>query len=166
MQVASPRLFPDGIAATAARVHALGLRFGVWTIRGIPAEAVRSNLPIAGSTWRAADAARRDQNCSWDHDNVGVYANAAGKAYYDSVAAFYKNAGIDMVKIDCMVSDRNGLYEDDFALFAASFKAAGIDVSVSPGTSMNPKNASFIARNGLARQYRVTNDLWDVSWCV
>ena len=162
IQIANPAKFPDGIAATAAKVHALGLRFGVWTIRGIPAEAVAANLPIAGSLFHAADAARLDVNCSWDKDNVGVRSNAAGRAYYESVARAYATNGIDFVKIDCMVSDHDGLYTEDFTLFAEVFKAAGIEISVSPGTSMNPLNASYIVTQSLARHYRITNDMWDL----
>ena len=100
-QIANPTSFPSGLANLSAQVHALGLRLGVWTIRGIPRAAVDRNLPIANSTYHAADAARRDAagTCEWDSDNWGVYDNAAGRAYYASVAQLYKSLGIDFVKV-------------------------------------------------------------------
>jgi hypothetical protein len=61
-----------------------------------------------------------------------------------------------------MVSDRHGLYTDDFTLYAQMMKEVGITVSVSPGgPSFNLENATLIASQGLAEQYRVTNDMWD-----
>jgi hypothetical protein len=49
-----------------------------------------------------------------------------------------------------------------FFLCAEAFAGVGITLSVSPGTSMNPLNGSYVASHGLAAQYRVTNDFWDV----
>ena len=42
--------------AIAARAHALGLHFGVWTIRGIPKVAVAGKWPIAGTNFTADQA--------------------------------------------------------------------------------------------------------------
>lgn len=44
-------------------------------------------------------------------------------------------AQIDVVKIDCMVSDHNGLYTDDFTTFASTMQRYNITISVSPGSS-------------------------------
>ena len=46
-----------GFAPLAAYIHAKGLKFGIHILQGIPREAVRRNLPIAGSSFHAADAA-------------------------------------------------------------------------------------------------------------
>jgi alpha-galactosidase len=173
-------LFPSagggkGFGPIAAQVHALGLHFGVWTVRGIPKVAVDNKMPIAGSNFTADQAIGNDANatlCTWDADNYGVAPNAAGAAYYASLAALYAAWGVDFVKIDCMVGDGqsgvgpqnvSGLYTPDFTLFAEAFGAAGITLSVSPGGNMNPQNGSYIASNGpLAAQYRITADFWDV----
>jgi alpha-galactosidase len=50
----APNRFPSaaggrGFAPLAAQVHAMGLRFGVHIMRGIPRQAVGLELPIAGS---------------------------------------------------------------------------------------------------------------------
>lgn len=169
-----PAMYPSaaggvGFKKLGDKIHGLGLRFGLWTIRGIPKAAVQAKLPIAGSAFTADEAAREDQNCSWDADNYGVLPNAAGKAWYQSLAALYKSWGVDFCKMDCMVGDNHGggagawdgLYTDDFSTFATAFAEVGIEVSVSPGTSMNVANASFIGKHAYAAQYRITQDLWD-----
>jgi hypothetical protein len=162
-QLPSAKLSADGSLATlAADVHALKLRFGVWTIRGIPKEAVAQKLPIFGSAYTADEAARSDTNCSWDADNMGVQNNSAGRAYYASVAALYASWGVDMVKIDCMVDYKEGLLLPDFTIFAEAMRAAGIAISISPGASQNFANASYVTENALAAHYRISDDLWDI----
>ena len=46
-----------GFKPLADWVHAQGLKFGIHIVRGIPREVVEQNLPIAGSSFHAADAA-------------------------------------------------------------------------------------------------------------
>ena len=43
-----------GFAAIAEKVHALGLKFGIHVMRGIPRLAVEQNLPVLGTSVRAA----------------------------------------------------------------------------------------------------------------
>jgi alpha-galactosidase len=161
-------LFPSaaggaGFAPLAARIHGLGLQFGFWTIRGIPKAAVVAKLPIANSPFTADEAADMSNAslCSWDSQNYGILPNAAGRAYYESLAVLYKGWGVDIVKIDCMVGDGTagaaahaGLYTPDFTLFSEVFRSHGIALIISPGTSMNLANATYIAQGGLAEQVR------------
>ena len=70
-----------GLRAIAAWVHARGLKFGIHIIRGIPKAAVDANMPIAGSSFHAADAADKAATCPWDDGNYGIADNAAGQAY-------------------------------------------------------------------------------------
>ena len=91
-----------GFSQLAAYVHSLGLKFGIHIIRGIPRQAVERNLPIEGSGYHAADAADTSDTCRWNHDNYGVKNNAAGQAYYDSIARLYASWGVDFVKVDCI----------------------------------------------------------------
>jgi alpha-galactosidase len=56
------RRFPSsahgqGFKPLADWVHAQGLKFGIHIVRGIPKQAVAADLPIAGSGFRAKDAA-------------------------------------------------------------------------------------------------------------
>ena len=46
-----------GFRPLADYVHALGLKFGIHILRGIPKPAVMNKLPIAGTSYSAADGA-------------------------------------------------------------------------------------------------------------
>ena len=94
----------EGFAPLAAYVHAKGLKFGIHILQGIPREAVAKNLPIAGSSFRAMDAANTSGTCNWNHDNYDLNDTAAGQAYYDSIARLYAGWGVDLIKVDCIAS--------------------------------------------------------------
>ena len=87
--VANNRFSSSGFKPLADWVHSLGLKFGIHIIRGIPREAVEKNLPIAGSSFHAADAANTADTCRWNADNYGLKNNAAAQAYYDSIIKLY-----------------------------------------------------------------------------
>ncbi len=91
-----------GFRALADWVHAQGLKFGIHIVRGIPRQAVEANMPIAGSSFHAADAADTTATCPWDDGNYGVADNAAGQAYYDSMLRLYASWGVDFLKTDCI----------------------------------------------------------------
>lgn len=79
-----PSAAEGGFTALAARVHALGLRFGVHLMRGVPRRAVEERLPILGSDATCADIADRGNVCPWNPDNYGVDMSAPGaQEYYD-----------------------------------------------------------------------------------
>jgi alpha-galactosidase len=84
-------------------LHSLGLKYGVHILRGIPKQAVEKNLPIAGSSFHAADAADTSDVCPWNTYNYGLdTTKPAAQAYYDSLAQQYAEWGVDFVKIDCI----------------------------------------------------------------
>src|SRR6266403_1393117 len=84
-------------------IHSLGLKFGIHILRGIPKEAVRKNLPIAGSSFHAADAANISDTCPWNPFNYGLDAGKpAAQAYYGSIAQQYAAWGVDFLKVDCI----------------------------------------------------------------
>ena len=91
-----------GFKPLADWVHAQGLKFGIHIVRGIPRGVVDQNLPIAGSSFHAADAADKDAPCPWDEGNWGVRDNEAGQAYYDSMMKLYASWGLDYIKVDCI----------------------------------------------------------------
>jgi len=67
----APNRFPSaaggkGFAPIAAKVHALGLRFGIHLMRGIPRLAVERNLPVLGTKARARDIADTGSICPWN----------------------------------------------------------------------------------------------------
>jgi hypothetical protein len=149
----------QGFKPLADYVHSLGLKFGIHIIRGIPREAVNKNLRIAGSNYHAADAADKSDTCSWNPDNYGVRDNAAGQAYYDSLASLYAEWGLDFLKVDCIAS--RPFKDDEIRMIhnAIGKTQRSIVLSLSPGpTSL--ANADVVSVN--AQMWRISDDFWDV----
>jgi alpha-galactosidase len=159
-----PSRFPSsinsqGFKPMADYVHAQGLKFGIHIVRGIPKQVVEANLPIAGSSFHAQDAADKTSPCPWDEGNWGVQDNAAGQAYYDSMLALYAKWGLDYIKVDC-ISD-HPYRPTEIRQIALAIQKTGrpIVLSLSPGpTSL--KVADEVAK--YAQMWRITDDHWDV----
>ena len=159
----APNRFPSatdgkGFQALADQVHALGLRFGIHIMRGIPRLAVKANLPIEGSTYKCADAADTGDTCGWCPDMYGVKgATPAGRAYYDSLMRLYGQWGVDYIKMD----DTSAPYHADEieAVHQAILKSGrSIVYSLSPGETPIEQGAHVAARANL---WRVSGDFWD-----
>ncbi len=148
----------QGFRTLAAYVHSLGLKFGIHIIRGIPRQAVEHNLPIAGSSYRAADAADTSDTCRWNHDNYGVKNNAAGQAYYDSIAKLYASWGVDFVKVDCISRPYKTA---SIHMVSAALKKTGrpIVLSLSPGPTPLQDAADVTTQ---AQMWRISDDFWDL----
>jgi hypothetical protein len=146
-----------GFAKLADWTHARGLLFGIHIIRGIPREAVNKNLPIASSHYRAVDAANKSDTCAWNADNYGIASNAAGQAYYDSVAALYSSWGVDFVKIDCISSPYVG---DGIRMFSEGLRKTKrpMVLSLSPGPTPIDKIDEL---RKYAQMWRISGDVWD-----
>jgi hypothetical protein len=92
----------NGIAATAAYVHHLGLKFGIYITPGISLQAVVQHAPIEGTPYTAnqiaTTTAERNYNC---HGMVGIdYAKPGAQAFIDSWADELAAWGVDYVKLD------------------------------------------------------------------
>ena len=82
--IPAPSRFPSaaggaGFKPLADWVHAQGLKFGIHIVRGIPRQVVKENLPIAGSSYHAVDAADTAAPCPWDEGNWGVATTPPGR---------------------------------------------------------------------------------------
>lgn len=147
-----------GLKPISDYVHSLGLKFGIHIIRGIPRQAVERNLPIAGSRFHAGDAADRSDTCRWNPDNYGVKDNAAGQAYYNSLAKLYAAWGVDFLKVDC-ISQPYKIGE--IHMVSAALRSSGrqIVLSLSPGPTPLGE-AHDVTRE--AQMWRISNDFWDI----
>jgi hypothetical protein len=147
-----------GFKSLADYVHSQGLKFGIHIVRGIPRASVERNLPIASSSFRAADAADTTDACPWDPTNWGVQNNAAGQAWYDSLLTQYAAWGVDLLKVDCIAT--NPYKIDEIRMIRKAIDKTGrpIVLSLSPGpTALG--NADEVA--GQAQMWRISNDIWD-----
>jgi hypothetical protein len=161
----APNRFPSsatgqGFAALAAEVHALGLRFGIHVMRGIPRLAVERNLPVLGTPYRARDIADVTSVCSWNPDMYGVDMRKPGaQAYYDSVYAQYARWGVDFVKVDDM-SRPYDAHAPEIEAVARAIRRSGrpMILSLSPGETPLVR-ADHVRRH--AEMWRIADDFWD-----
>lgn len=163
--IPAPNRFPssadgEGFTKLAADVHAMGLKFGIHVMRGIPREAVRRNLPVFGTSVRAADIADTQSVCPWNPDMLGVDMTRPGaQAYYDSIFALYARWGVDFVKMD----DMSRPYDAHAAEIEAAHRAIQrcgrpIMLSLSPGETPVAR-AEHVREH--AQMWRISDDFWD-----
>jgi hypothetical protein len=147
-----------GFKPLADWVHAQGLQFGIHIMRGIPRAAVDKNMPIAGSSFHAADAADTGDACPWDDGNWGIRDNEAGQAYYDAQMKLYAAWGVDYIKIDCIAD--HPYRPTEIRQVAEAIKKTGrpIVLSLSPGPTHISRAAEVAA---LAQLWRIGDDTWD-----
>jgi alpha-galactosidase len=148
-----------GFKPLADYVHSLGLKFGIHILRGIPKQAVEKNLPVAGSSFHAADAAVTSDTCPWNFDNFGVDGvKPAGQAYYDSIAKLYAGWDVDFIKVDCIAS--RPYKGDEIRMLSTALEKTGrpIVLSLSPGAAPMEKVDEM---RKYAQMWRISNDIWD-----
>jgi len=138
----------------------MGLQFGIHLMRGIPKEAVRRNLPILGTRYRAQDIADTSSICSWNGDMYGVDMRRPGaQAYYDSVFAQYADWGVDLVKMDDMSRPYDSHAPEIEAASAAIARSGRpILLSLSPGETPVASGDHVRAH---AQMWRISDDFWD-----
>jgi hypothetical protein len=149
-----------GFKPLADYVHALGLKFGVHLMRGIPRQAVEKNLPVKGTPYHAADISNRASICPWNPDMFGVDTTKPGaQAYYDSVFALFAGWGIDYVKVDDISRPYHD-HQSEIEAIRRAIDASGrpIVLSLSPGETPLDAAAHVAAHANL---WRISDDFWD-----
>ncbi len=149
-----------GLQPLADAVHALGLKFGLHIMRGIPRLAVERNLPILGTPYAAAEIADRDNICPWYDGMYGVRMDhPGGQAYYDSLLALYASWGVDYLKAD----DTGGTpYQAaEIAGLARAIENCGRPIVLSLSIGDEQSTVYPAHRKAHARLWRVGPDLHD-----
>jgi alpha-galactosidase len=149
----------EGLKPLADWLHTRGLKLGIHVMLGIPRQAVDRNELVAGSSFRASEAADTTQHCSWENEFYAVKDNAAGQAWYDSIAKQYAGWGVDLIKLGC-VSDRP-FPASEIRQISEAIRKTGrpMVLSLSPGPPP-PEYAEFVGR--YAQMWRVSVEHWDV----
>ncbi|MDE1914463.1 MAG: alpha-galactosidase [Sphingomonadales bacterium] len=163
--IPAPNRFPSsqggrGFAPLAAKVHAMGLRFGIHVMRGIPRLAVEQNLPVLGASVRARDIANTASICPWNPDMYGIDMTKPGaQDYYDGIFRLYASWGVDFVKMDDM-SRPYDAHAPEIAAAARAIARCGrpIILSLSPGETPVPRGED-VRRH--AQMWRISDDFWD-----
>jgi len=156
----SGRLIPDpgrfpssaggaGFAPLAEQVHALGLKFGIHVMRGVPRLAVDEGTPWVDRT----------NVCEWNPDMFGLdHTHPGAQAYYDSTLELYASWGVDFLKADDMLWP----YQDsDIEAYSRAIAKTGRDIalSLSPGRDLSLSRLEHL--RGHATMWRICDDLWD-----
>jgi alpha-galactosidase len=152
----------NGFTALADKIHAMGLKFGIHIMRGIPRKAVEADAPIAGSEFKASQAVlpqgNRNRVCAWNRDMYGVGgATEAGKAWYRSIARQYASWGVDYIKCDDISTPYRG---DEINALSQGLHDTGrsIVLSLSPGPT--PVMDGPLVEQ-VANLWRISGDFWD-----
>ncbi len=161
----APNRFPSstngkGFKPIADQVHALGLKFAIHLMRGIPRAAVEKNLPIFGTALHAQDIANTTSTCPWNPDMYGVdMSMPSAQAYYDSVFALYASWGVDFIKMDDMSRPYDAHSPEIEAAHSAIAKTGRpIILSLSPGETPVPRGNHV---KQYAQMWRISDDFWD-----
>ncbi len=163
--IPAPNRFPSansgkGFAPLAAKVHAMGMKFGIHVMRGIARAAVKQNLPVMGTHLRAQDIADTSSICSWNPDMYGVDMSKPGaQEYYDGLFRLYASWGVDFVKMDDM-SRPYDAHAPEIEAVAEAIARCGrpITLSLSPGETP-VLHHDHVRRH--AQMWRISDDFWD-----
>lgn len=161
--IPSVKRFPSsaegkGFKPLADYVHALGLKFGIHIMRGIPRQAAHNNTPILGTNVTAREVAHPNSICNWNTDMYGVDAAKAGaQQYYNSIVALYASWDVDYIKVDDIASPYSA---GEIELIRNAIDTCGrpMVLSLSPGPALI-ETAEHLKKH--ANMWRITNDLWD-----
>jgi hypothetical protein len=144
----------------ADKIHAMGLRFGIHLMRGIPRQAVdRDNCPILGTNVKAADIADKKNICRWNTDMYGVDMSKPGaQEYYDSVFALIASWDVDFVKVDDLSAPNYHEPEVTAIRKAIDKTRRKMVLSTSPGATPVASGPHVSTH---ANQWRISDDFWD-----
>jgi hypothetical protein len=150
------RSFPRGIKPLVADLHAMGLKVGVHTMRGIPRAAWQQNLPVHGTAYRAKDIADPTSVSTWSNSHYGLDMTKPGaQAYYDDWIALLASYDVDYIKADDLVQFPR---EAQAVIEAVAKVARPITLALSPGGNWDAKAMPIFQR---AATMRITADVWD-----
>lgn len=168
-QIPAEERFPSsaggvGFKKISDEIHAMGLKFGIHIMRGIPRRAVELDCPVKGTEVTARAVADPFSICPWNGDMYGVKNTPEGQAYYDSIFELYASWGVDFVKVDDIAHEHQhpdrayGEAEVHMTRKAIDNSGRSMVLSLSPGPAVIEK-AWPMERD--ANMWRITDDFWD-----
>jgi hypothetical protein len=157
-----PARFPHGIAATAAYVHSLGLKFGIYLIPGIPIQAVQQNTPVEGTPYHARDIIYDPpQYASTFRSSYKIdYTRPGAQAFIDSYARLLASWGVDFVKLDSVApgsSDNSFDTRQDVQAWSTALRHSGRQIWLELSWHLDIRSARFW--RAYANGWRVDDDI-------
>lgn len=165
-----PDKFPSsvngaGFKPLADKIHALGLKFGIHIMRGIPRAAAQNHLPILGTDVTADMVADPSSIAPWNPDMYGIRNCEAGQKYYESILELYAAWGVDFIKCDDICAtgfgkekQYNERHEVEMLHKAIEHCGRSIVLSLSPGPALVTESWHY---KKYANMWRITDDFWD-----
>ena len=151
-----------GFVELGKKIHALGLKFGMHIMRGIPRQAVHQNTPILGTDKTAREIAHPNSICPWNTDMYGVNHHVEGaQEYYNSIFELYASWGVDYVKVDDIADSKiYGIHAEEIKMIQKAIQNSGREMvlSLSPGPA--PLEYAELLKD-YANVWRMTDDYWD-----
>ena len=150
-----------GFKAMADSIHAMGLKFGIHIMRGLPKYILESpsKYKLKGSENTPWSSVYKSTNpeCGWLADNLTIQNNKYGQLYYNSIFDMYAEWGIDFIKIDDL---SRPYYNEEIEMIRKAIDQTGrpIVLSLSPGKTQF-QYAQHCLEN--ANMWRMMDDLWD-----
>jgi hypothetical protein len=158
----APNRFPSAddtgsFKPLADKLHAMGLKFGIHVMRGIPRQAVLANMPILDKGLSAADAGDTNDKCPWCPDMFGVRDNDAGQAWYNSCVRLWASWGVDYIKVDDLSEPYHAA---EIAMIRRALDEFGPNIifSTSPGPTTTSRAGDIADKANL---WRISGDFWD-----
>ena len=140
-------------------VHALGLKFGIHVMRGIPRQAVWAKTPVMGTKGITADMiADTSSTCSWMNHMYGLDMSKPGaQEYLNSILNLYASWGVDFIKVDDIARP---YHKAEIEGYHKAILQCGrpVVLSISPGETP-VKEADHVKQ--YANMWRMADDFWD-----
>jgi len=159
-----PNKFPSsfggkGFKPLSDYVHALGLKFGIHVMRGIPRQAVWSKSPVMGTNGITADMiADTSSTCPWMNHMYGLDMTKPGaQEYLNSILKLYASWDVDFIKVDDI---SRPYHTAEIEGYAKAIQDCGrpIVLSISPGETPLAQ-ADHVKQH--ANMWRMADDFWD-----
>jgi len=155
-----------GFGPLIEKIHAMGLKFGLHLMRGIPRQAAHRRTPVKGEGKTADILANPFSISKWNPDMYGVDTSKPGaQDYYNSVFELFASWGVDLVKVDDICNTNmyphapySGKREIEMIRSAIDTCGRPMVLSLSPGPALITE-AWHLSRH--ANMWRITDDFWD-----
>lgn len=155
-----------GFKPIADKIHAMGLKFGIHIMRGIPRQAAHYNTATVTPGVTARDLAHHYSVCPWNTDMYGIdHTKKGAQEYYDSLLELYASWDVDYIKCDDIANTEfkpSEPYsaEKEIEMLRKAIDKCGREIvlSLSPGPAP-VANAEHLCQN--ANLWRMTGDFWD-----
>ncbi|MCL2404080.1 MAG: glycoside hydrolase family 27 protein [Defluviitaleaceae bacterium] len=156
-----------GFKPIADQVHAMGLKFGIHIMRGIPRQAAYARMPILGCEGVTTDQIANPFSVSkWNSDMYGLFhKNKGAQEYYDSIFKLYAEWEVDFIKVDDICNTNLHAHapysaKREIEMMRRAIENSGrpMVLSLSPGPAVI-EEAWHLKKH--AEMWRITDDFWD-----